>query len=114
MKHLVQNLASGLLAFSVSLLSATGAPAVAPTAKPPVKLEPAVPFTVRDGLPNVAAKLKAGEPVTVLFLGGSITVGGGSPKGYVTFVGAWLKELYPKATVTIVNAGIGIEQGTRR
>ncbi len=90
---------------------------VAAEAAKTVKLEPAVPFTVRDGLPNVAAKLKAGEPVTVLFLGGSITVGGASPKGYVTFVGNWLKEQYPKAVISIVNAGIsgtGSDYGDRR
>lgn len=80
-------------------------------------LEPAVPFTVRDGLPNVAAKLKAGEAVNVLFLGGSITVGGSSPGGYVTFVEKWLTENYPNAKINIVNAGVsgtGSEYGARR
>jgi lysophospholipase L1-like esterase len=68
-------------------------------------------------LPNIAAKLKAGEAVNVVFLGGSITVGGASPKGYVTFVVNWLKEQYPKATINLVNSGIsgtGSDFGDRR
>jgi len=85
--------------------------------KKEVKLEPAVPFTLRDGLPNVAEKLKAGGDVNVLFLGGSITVGGSSPKGYVTFVGDWLKEHYPKAKINVINreiSGTGSDYGSKR
>lgn len=70
-------------------------------------LERAVSFTIRDALPNVAAKLKAGNAIKVVFLGGSITEGGSSPQGYVTFFENWLKAQYPKAGVVIVNAGIG-------
>ena len=71
-----------------------------------VKLEPASLFHVRDGLPNLAAKLKAGGDVNVVFLGGSITVGGSSPKGYATCVRDWLAKNYPKARIHIFNAGI--------
>ena len=71
------------------------------------QLEPAIPFTVRDGLPNIAAKLKAGQAVNIVFLGGSITEAGASPKGYVTFIGDWLKAQYPTEKVTVFNAGIG-------
>jgi len=70
-------------------------------------LAPAVPFTTRDGLPNVAAKLKAGGAVSIVFLGGSITEAGSSPRGYVTYVDTWLKAHYPAAKVSIFNAGIG-------
>lgn len=84
---------------------------------PQVALERAALFTTRDGLPNVAAKLKAGKAVNVVFLGGSITVGGRSPKGYVTFVTEWLKEHYPTAKVNVINSGIsgtGSDFGARR
>ena len=72
----------------------------------PPKLETAVLFEPRDGLANVAAKVKAGQEVNVVFLGGSITVGGNSPNGYVTFVGNWLKQNYPNAKVNIFDAGV--------
>lgn len=82
------------------------APVPAQAPKKEVKLEPAVLYTSRDGLPNVAEKLKAGGEVNVVFLGGSITVGGATPKGYVTFVTNWLKEHYPNAKINVVNKGI--------
>lgn len=67
----------------------------------------AVPLMVRGGLPNVAAKLQRGGPVTVVCIGGSITVGGGQPAGHVTRLGEWLRQAYPAAEVRMVNAGIG-------
>ena len=82
-----------MLTATVFFLSIMETPAIDDTGSPKsVQLESAAPFTVRGGLPNVAAKLKSGETVNVVFLGGSITVGGASPKGYVTIVGYWLKE----------------------
>jgi lysophospholipase L1-like esterase len=77
---------------------------VSSAAEPPL-LEPAEAWTARDGLPNVRTKLEAGGDVTVVFIGGSITVGGGQPCGYVTFVGDWLGKNYPKAKVNVLNAG---------
>jgi len=55
-------------------------------------------------------KAEAGEPVTVAFLGGSITQGclSSTPKtcyAYLTY--AWLQERFPKANMTYHNAGIG-------
>jgi lysophospholipase L1-like esterase len=88
-----------------------------PTAAPAPKLEPAVPFTVRDGLPNAAAKLQAAQSLNVVFLGGSITVEGASPNGYVTFVDNWLKTNYPNAKINVFDAGIsgtGSDYGARR
>lgn len=104
-------LAAAATAWTVSLSIA------ATPEKKEILLEPAVPYTARDGLPNVAAKLGVGEEVNVLFLGGSITVGGSSPNGYVTYVEKWLKERYPKATINMVNAGVsgtGSDYGARR
>lgn len=62
-------------------------------------------FTIRDGLPNVAEKLAAGAPVTVAFLGGSITKGGGDA-GFSAAIPRWLQEQHPQSTVTAINAGI--------
>lgn len=57
---------------------------------------------VRDGLPNVIAKLKAGRPVRITYLGGSITAAAGwRPKTV-----AWFTAEYPKAEVIEINAAI--------
>ena len=57
---------------------------------------------VRDGLPNFFAKLKAGRPVRIAYLGGSITVAQGwRPKTL-----AWFRARYPKAEVIEINPAI--------
>ncbi|MEI7809061.1 MAG: GDSL-type esterase/lipase family protein [Verrucomicrobiota bacterium] len=57
---------------------------------------------VRDGLPNFFAKLEAGGPVRIAYLGGSITAANGwRPKTL-----AWFKEHFPKAEVIEINAAI--------
>jgi lysophospholipase L1-like esterase len=59
-------------------------------------------FRARDGLPNLFAKLKAGEPVRIAYLGGSITAAAGwRPKTL-----AWFKAQYPKAEIVEINAAI--------
>jgi lysophospholipase L1-like esterase len=59
-------------------------------------------FRSRDGLPNVFAKLKAGGPVRIAYLGGSITAAAGwRPKTL-----AWFKAQYPKAEVIEINPAI--------
>ena len=58
---------------------------------------------VRDGLPNLFKKLKAGEEITVGYIGGSIT-NGGLWRGKSL---DWLKSEYPNATINQVNAAIG-------
>ena len=68
---------------------------------------PACLFAVRDGMPNLAAKLEAGKKVEIIFLGGSITVMGGyTSVGYVRYVEHWLKERYPRAEIKVHNAGV--------
>lgn len=62
-------------------------------------------YAVREGLPHVAAKLAGGGSVTVAFLGGSITKGGGAA-GFSAAIPRWLQERHPKTTVTAINAGI--------
>lgn len=65
----------------------------------------------RGGLPHAFAKLNAGQPVTVVWLGGSITAGAGASDGektsYRALVGDWLKTAFPRSAVTNINAAIG-------
>lgn len=65
----------------------------------------------RDGLPHVFAKLNAGKPVTVVWMGGSITAGSGASDGektsYRALVGQWFQTAYPNSAVTNINAAIG-------
>ena len=66
--------------------------------------DPNVPeeLRVRDGLPNFFAKLKAGGPVRIAYLGGSITAANGwRPKSF-----AWFKAQYPHAGLVEINAAI--------
>ena len=57
---------------------------------------------VRDGLPNVLAKLAAGDTVRVAYLGGSITEANGwRPKSM-----AWFKATFPTAKVEEINVAI--------
>lgn len=59
-------------------------------------------FSPRDGLPNVHAKLTAGEPVRVAFLGGSIT----ASQGWRILVRDHLKAAYPRPPLTEIFAAI--------
>lgn len=61
----------------------------------------------RAGLPNVFAKLRSGQPLTIAYLGGSITQ---ATNGYREQSTAWLRQQYPTAEITAINAGVG---GTR-
>ena len=59
-------------------------------------------FRSRDGLPNFFAKLQAGGPVRIAYLGGSITAAAGwRPKTL-----AWFKAQYPQAQIVEINAAI--------
>jgi lysophospholipase L1-like esterase len=55
-------------------------------------LLPAKEFSARGGLPNFFAKIKAGNPVRVAFLGGSITRAG---NGYRDQLLSWFRNQYP-------------------
>ncbi|RKR14367.1 hypothetical protein CLV91_0442 [Maribacter vaceletii] len=57
----------------------------------------------RSGLPNFFKKLKEGKDVKVGYIGGSITNGGLWRAKSIE----WLKNEYPKANITQVNAAIG-------
>lgn len=62
-------------------------------------------YVTRRGLPHAGRLLTAGRPITVAYLGGSITQA--YPDGYAYQLTAWLKQQYPAAAITEVNAGIG-------
>jgi len=59
---------------------------------------------IRQGLPNLFKKLLGGQPVTVAYLGGSITNAEG---GYRDQSLSWLRQQYPGAKITGINAGVG-------
>ncbi|MDE6196459.1 MAG: SGNH/GDSL hydrolase family protein, partial [Muribaculaceae bacterium] len=58
---------------------------------------------IRGGMPHVTGLLKAGKPVTVAFLGGSITQGGFC---YRLQLAKWLESRYPGVRFTWINAGV--------
>lgn len=71
-------------------------------------------FALRDGLPNVIAKMKRGEPVMVGFLGGSIT---NSDESYRNQTLQYFQKQFPSVELYGVNAGVpgtGTELGAFR
>ena len=62
-------------------------------------------------LAKVLKKAQAGEPITVAFLGGSITQGFHaddiSTEAYAPLTAQWFREKFPDSEITYVNAGIG-------
>lgn len=68
-----KGIVAGLLGIGAVFLLPLSAPgnAAVKTENVPARL-----FSVRDGMPNLAAKLEAGKKVEIVFLGGSITVMG--------------------------------------
>ena len=68
--------------------------------------EPGQSVVARRGLPNLRTKIAARAPVTVAFLGGSITKNAGTG-GFVTEVAAWIEAQAEGVHVETINAGIG-------
>jgi lysophospholipase L1-like esterase len=63
-------------------------------------------------LPHVAAKLAAGQPVTIIAFGSSSTQGYGSTSPEFTYpnrLAAQLRRKYPGADITVLNHGVGGE-----
>ncbi len=60
-------------------------------------------------LASAFEKAEAGEDLTVCYIGGSITAGGGAdPNGnWISGVTDWLADRFPNSKVTGINAGIG-------
>jgi lysophospholipase L1-like esterase len=60
-------------------------------------------------IPKTLAKLRAGEPVTIVAWGDSVTVGDDASSADDTYARLFLTRLrqrFPKSTITLVNAGI--------
>jgi lysophospholipase L1-like esterase len=77
---------------------------------------PPVSVVERSGLPNVAQKLRAKTPITVGFIGGSITQNAGDV-GFVKATQAWFSRHSQGSKVDIVNAGVaatGSDFGAQR
>jgi lysophospholipase L1-like esterase len=68
-----------------------------------ITLRPAAEITLRDGMPNLFAKLNNGEPVTIAYYGGSITAG----PGWRTYTLDWFRKTYPNAKINELNASLG-------
>ena len=64
---------------------------------------PAVECTPRAGLPNTLAKLRANQPLTIAYIGGSIT----AADGWRPQTTKWFSDQFPNSTITEVNAAIG-------
>ncbi|MDR0494730.1 MAG: GDSL-type esterase/lipase family protein [Treponema sp.] len=74
-----------------------------------------------DRIKAALAKAKSGDPITVVFLGGSITEAGSGKGGYVCYnpgaaiqddgyankVARWLVSNFPSSSITYVNHGVG-------
>ncbi len=65
----------------------------------------------RGSLGNVFTKLNNGEDVTVVYLGGSVTWGAGASNrdstSWRALTTKWLREQYPDANITSINAAVG-------
>lgn len=58
---------------------------------------------IRGGLPNFNYKIQKNKPVSIVFLGGSIT----NHQGYRVQITEWLKRKYNDVQFTSINSGIG-------
>lgn len=63
---------------------------------------PAHEMRPRGTLPNVAARLRAGQDVRIAYFGGSIT----ASNGWRVMTTRWLREQFPSAHITEINASI--------
>ncbi len=57
----------------------------------------------RGGLPNFFNKLQNAQPVTIAYMGGSIT----QMKGYRVLTTLWFEQQYPDVQFRAINAGVG-------
>jgi lysophospholipase L1-like esterase len=67
-------------------------------------------YTGEEFLKGTRGKLHDGKPITVVFLGDSVTVGGDASSPEMSFVGrfeAGIRSRFPAVDVKIVNAGVG-------
>ena len=68
-----------------------------------VALKPASELNIRKGLPNFFSKINGMKPLTIAYLGGSIT----QQPGYRVYSFEWLKENFPGTNFRQIQAAIG-------
>ena len=68
----------------------------------PETLRPLAESNARLGMPNLLEKLKAGEPVKIAYLGGSIT----EQNGWRVLSRKFIQRKFPNAKVEEINAAI--------
>jgi lysophospholipase L1-like esterase len=64
-------------------------------------------------LARVARKLRAGDPITIVALGSSSTAGTGASSDQATYpsrLAQYLRQRFPKNTITVLNKGVGGEE----
>jgi lysophospholipase L1-like esterase len=91
-------------------LLVTAVPAIAQT---PVCETPANIVRLNSTLPRVAAKIAAGQPVTIVAIGSSSTAGAGAStpaNSYPSRLQVFLSEQFPRQKFTVINRGVNGEE----
>ena len=91
-------------------LIVTAAPAVAQT---PICETPANIVRLNNTLPRVAAKLAAGQPITIVAIGSSSTAGAGAStpaNSYPSRLQVFLSEQFPRQKFNVINRGVNGEE----
>jgi acyl-CoA thioesterase I len=91
-------------------LLVTTAPAIAQT---PICETPANIVQLNSTLPRVAAKLAAGQPITIVAIGSSSTAGAGAStpaNSYPSRLQVFLSEQFPRQKFNVINRGVNGEE----
>ena len=91
-------------------LFVTTAPAIAQT---PICETPANIVQLNNTLPRVAAKLAAGQPITIVAIGSSSTAGAGAStpaNSYPSRLQVFLSEQFPRQKFNVINRGVNGEE----
>lgn len=91
-------------------LLVTTAPAIAQT---PICETPANIVQLNNTLPRVAAKLAAGQPITIVAIGSSSTAGAGAStpaNSYPSRLQVFLSEQFPRQKFNVINRGVNGEE----
>ena len=91
-------------------LLVTAAPAIAQT---PICETPANIVRLNNTLPRVAAKLAAGQPITIVAIGSSSTAGAGAStpaNSYPSRLQVFLSEQFPRQKFNVINRGVNGEE----
>lgn len=112
--HWLSTAAKAAVLALLSLMAVAAAPSA--RAEPPATPACAVPANLVEspyGLPHVAERVSRGEPIKIVALGSSSTEGAGASSPQATYpsrLEAELRQIWPKAVVTVINKGVGGEQ----